>query len=559
MDTLILFHQTLDAFTDDEFFAQCIPSFGRDCITMLIFKGLMQEVNENKAHNVKKLNKIISDIHQRRNTDSNDNNDIDLENDTEEHQPIQLDHLPYLMLHHVSSFLSFADGLQFEKANRSIFIGSRSSTSPTHALDSTHFDKLIEHCNTDHHSCLPTLRLFESISIHAADICEWNEEEDCFDALSPYPWGELKLFHHIRDLTIEMSEVDWWGKIAMFHNYISSKQLQHITTLRLQSQEHPDGVAADLRNLLHMVTNCPTIEYLEISARFYHKNDICYNNEAIGNLISQLKGIALNSMRFDQSNDVSASDYIRFTHLYPFLSDNLQSFHKTLPLFSNARDGIFKGLKELCLPWLLCKQDIDILNRQNISNIERIFFNDVDAAKELVEWGIVNDVDEYKHDIWCTRGMGLFIQKIMDSLEYVGIDLNQNKSVVIASNIIHILSNCFKNRSHKKDKLKIRINDLKLKTMDDWISISAKLKCLIDILDSKCFHFMFICCGLQLNEPQPTWNWDFIRSFKQKYIVMQNRDANGYNFVISNKGCNMNGYQEKWIMSCTNCQQNNVF
>eukprot|EP01083_Nonionella_stella_P262869 893433_1 len=556
MDTLILFHQTADALTDDEFVRQFVPSIGRECMTTLLFKGLLQELNENKAHNVRKLNKTISDIHQRRNIDSDDDEDIDLDHNTEEHQPIQLDHLPYLMLHHVSSFLSFADCLQFEKANRSIFIGSRSSPSPTHTLDSNHFGKLIKHCNTDHHSCLPKLRLFKSVCINAADICTFNGARNRFEAVSDCAWGELKLFNHIRDLTIQMSDVDFWGEIEIFKDHITSNQLQHITTLRLKSQKQPDGVAANLHDPLAVVINCPTMQYLEISARFYYKHSSEDENGPIGNLISQLKGITLNSMGFDDSGNQSESDYIRSTRLYSLLSDDLQSFHKTLPLFTDTIDGKFTTLKELCLPWLLCKHDIDILNQQNLSTIERIFFNDVDASNELIDWGIVDNVDEYKHD---THGVELFMHKIIDSLEYIGIDLNQNKSVTIASDFIRILCNCLKQRSLKKHRLKLRMNNIRLENIAGVSLISAKLKCLIDILDSKCFHFMFICCGLQLNEPQPTWNWDFIRSFKQKYIVMKNRDTNGYNFVISNKGCNMNGYQEKWIMSCTNCQQNNVF
>ena len=48
---------------------------------------------------------------------------------------------------------------------------------------------------------------------------------------------------------------------------------------------------------------------------------------------------------------------------------------------------------------------------------------------------------------------------------------------------------------------------------------------------------------------------------RDKYFVNVNKTANTekyneiicYNFVIHNKGCNINGYHENWIMKCQKC------
>eukprot|EP01083_Nonionella_stella_P262870 893440_1 len=559
MDNLILFHDTIDSLTDREFFGPCMRDIGpcmrdigRELITTILFQGLVHELkNKNETNNAQKVNQIISNICQKR-------EEVNPEISTE---AIKLDHLPYLMLNNVASFLKFRKLQQFEKVNRATFIGSRSSALPIaiHSLDSIYFAKLVHYC--DHHldSYLPESMLCRSVSFAADDLeknTSWTIDSD-----AAYPWSDLKLFSHIRELILHLGDGDSEGDFCVIQERLETgtQKLSNLSTLRVKTSQKTGQIFhACIDTLLCMVASS-TLHFLEISARFniwlVQHNAHAHPEAAF---ISQLKGIAINVVGHDCTNiyDDNRNDRVRdiqSTWMYPFLSENLQSFHKTLHLFDDTLNGKFNRLEEICLPWLLCKHDINILNNQNLK-VRRIFFNSVDAVKELLDYRMVDRTDEYKYD---KVGMQLLMNKMIESLEYIGIDLNKYKSIEIASEIVNILYSCLKSMAIKKYQLKFRMHNIQSINLDDSNDMFAQLEILIHILGSKCLHFMFICSNVNV---QPSKHIrDFLSRMKQRYVVHEAADKTQYNFVISNTGCNMNGYKEQWIMSCTHCQQKSVF
>eukprot|EP01083_Nonionella_stella_P228001 808385_1 len=195
MDSLIKFRATIRSLTGDEFFGSFISTIGRELVTTLLFEGFLRELHQNKNNHVKKANDVIYNIYQARKPKSNTKTKI------------SLDRLPYPMLYHITTFLDFANSLQFEKANRSIFIGSRSSRLPTHSLDSNHFAKLIQYCDHNRQLSLETLPSFKAISILAEDIIEYDSEEGECQPVCSYPWNALSfIFNHIGELIFKTND-----------------------------------------------------------------------------------------------------------------------------------------------------------------------------------------------------------------------------------------------------------------------------------------------------------------------------------------------------------------
>eukprot|EP01083_Nonionella_stella_P228000 808384_1 len=529
MDSLIKFRATIRSLTGDEFFGSFISTIGRELVTTLLFEGFLRELHQNKNNHVKKANDVIYNIYQARKPKSNTKTKI------------SLDRLPYPMLYHITTFLDFANSLQFEKANRSIFIGSRSSRLPTHSLDSNHFAKLIQYCDHNRQLSLETLPSFKAISILAEDIIEYDEAEDEFQPLCSYPWNFnpiLSIFNHIGELIFKIDD----DKSAFFGDELLGRtQLDNIHTIRCTSSasyKDEDVTAVSLFDVFRAAENRTTLQFWEVSGRFVVDES---PGEEISKLISQLRGIALNFVVYNQRWHAYAAygmGDIRSSIIYPLLSNRLQSFHKTLHLFTDAINGKFNEVQELCVPWRMCKDDINILNNQNLSNIRRIFFNNVDVAKDLFECGIINenDIDKYQSD---AQSMELLMHKLIQSLEYICIDVDL---VRIAFDFIHIVGKCLASIPFKRNKLKFRMNGLHLVDKQGNLikSILSTFTSLVGILNSKYEHFMFICCDLQI----PTGICDFIKCMREKHVVHVEESDKRYDFVISNTHCSMTGYRE---------------
>ena len=126
---LILFRKQADSLNKQEH-SECIKSFiekscisfNRDCTLQILFSQLHQEVNNNKMHNINKMNKIISKIVIARQS---------------------LDKLPSVLLSEITTYLSFNERIHFEQSTRSLFFGSNTSLLPVHSLNNDNFTSLM--------------------------------------------------------------------------------------------------------------------------------------------------------------------------------------------------------------------------------------------------------------------------------------------------------------------------------------------------------------------------------------------------------------------------------
>ncbi len=378
MQKLILFRQQIESLNDEEL-NQCITSFGRNKIESLLFKGLFEELIFNKMDSLNKMNGIISQIKQCRKPKTTNNNNNNNNNDDDSVQiSIKLNELPNVMISEISSFLQFSDQLQFEQANRAIFIGSRSSIKAIHSLNAEYFRKLVDfnHYRGDRKTCLHKLRAFNSVTIKI-DYYEY------FEILFANIDGFDNLFANIQQLTIHLPDKRGMltrdTRVEAFNLILSplSKRfdLSNIKALRLVNHFYYGWNPTDnpiYNGLISMMTRNSKLEYFECYA-------IAFKNDNY-DFLKTVKGFAAHSIEYSVMANmcVSIGD-LQSLHIDAYQADAI------IPYISNY------NLKELCLGWGQGAPDREKWRKygfkifeQNMKCLERVYF-DMRTIGELID------------------------------------------------------------------------------------------------------------------------------------------------------------------------------
>ena len=146
-----------------------------------------------------------------------------------------------------------------------------------------------------------------------------------------------------------------------------------------------------------------------------------------------------------------------------------------------------------------------------------------------------------------------FIMKIMKQIEYVGVDQ------YCCQDMVGFMLEGMASMREKRDRLKIRINGTEGPAGKGTLfeEDTKMLKTLIVMLDVKYENWMIIGHTLQVDAAVVSELYD--DAISKGYIVKHYTTGEGKyyrcNFVISNSGCSINGYLEKWIMCCDCCKQ----
>lgn len=512
MEKIIQFRKGIDSL-DDEEYKRCTTWF-KDSLLSLLFNAFCNELKEEKMDNINKMNEIITKIIRSRNDEDEDDEDIDIEAEDEEIEnvkDIKLDELPSDILPEIVSYLEFDERLQFEKSNRSIFIDIRSSKVAIHPLHHNQFKKLVRfYYDNPKEGNLRKLRIFKSLRMDCRDFEEYLGIK--------YKWNNFDLLHYIESLQINFDDPSYLKLLLSDLN--ECDDLSNIKMLRLNGEE--DITFDDLFNLKSIITNKLKLEYFECSGWFDHDVTFLHND-----WFSKLKGISINDHN---------EQHVVMESVHSAMGHKLESFHQEYIMTDNM-NGKMNELKEFCLSWYLNEKEIKILIKQNMKNLKRIYFKD-------------SEMNLHGFDDESVENMELFFNKIMKTAEYP------------TSDLFDILIKSLKNT--KKKTLKIRIDAMKLEdnNVNNINEMIANLKELITVLNTNISHWMLIVHHLQI----PTSNEldGFLSSILSKHHVKSNKTkskegGNKYNVVINNEGCDINGYQEHWIMQCSKCQQNTLF
>ena len=251
--------------------------------------------------------------------------------------------------------------------------------------------------------------------------------------------------------------------------------------------------------------------------------------------ISKLKGISIN-----------VSDTELSSQFNEHISQNIETLtaHACLP--ENIR-GKLANLKELCHGGL-SENELKLLLNEDIHNLKRIH----------MKWigGCVYYKTEERD-----RLMQQFLNKIIYQMEYFGLVITVAFNDAVPLGIVDMICLALQNRvddENKKKRLKIRIEGLKFYDDKNLKNTMDTLQKLMIYLDRKCENWMVICNSIALNgkdkQAQEGMICNYLEGWNNHYNVAGDV-VNGSGFVMSNNGCNINGYQEKWIMQCHKCKQ----
>ena len=301
MEKLIRLRGGMESLTAAEF--QSVRElFDRETMTTIIFRGLLHQLNNDPSctHSQADLDMYLFFVKclldERRKVENSSAFKVPSTTEQEGHLAVNLDDLPNVLLSEISSYLQFEDDLNFQKTNRAIFIGTRSSPWPLHSLNPSMCRELITFRNN--HSCSFLLQpIFKSVVIDCLDLVErrheyhedgeWSAIDDfCFE-----PSG-LEFIKKARSPTVDIgSNYDDDQKPmeaveSVFQNIImnQTKYFRHLTKLHILCQDEDFD---DCMPFLDRMVRKSNLQYLE-----YHgliSDDNGFNNYK---WVCKLKGIA---------------------------------------------------------------------------------------------------------------------------------------------------------------------------------------------------------------------------------------------------------------------------
>eukprot|EP01084_Bolivina_argentea_P224126 379055_1 len=184
MEQLIHFHRSIEALNDEEF-AQCITTFGRDEITTMLFKQFVTEYQQTQMNNIIKMNDIINKINES-NPDKNNTN-IDHTN------PITFITLPIdIKIKIFQQFLEEKDIYSLEQTCRDILIEARNPNSINQiAIDNLlHINKYTQNPR------------YSKITYCSFSMWDFDDQSVCINNTILPP---LNTFHNLSEIAIGLT------------------------------------------------------------------------------------------------------------------------------------------------------------------------------------------------------------------------------------------------------------------------------------------------------------------------------------------------------------------
>eukprot|EP01083_Nonionella_stella_P141171 434426_1 len=510
MEELIRFRSQIDLLNDQEFIV-LIESLTRPHVTNVLFEHFRSQLINTTEHE-QWQHKVLPNIrtisgHIQKIIDSRDSKPSV---DTEEQNTItNLDDLPMVMISSVSSFLNLEDTIRFERTNRTIFIGTRSPIS-LKSLDAIAFTNCIRYSNN--HSCLYNFyrfRYIQQLTIDAdvIDLCENPWRIITNSNLSVLPiWNRLTTLSLINQGEF-MQNRHRFRSTIMDNLDPCEVELTNIHTVKWQGGDRDTDIPMDM---------FPSIRYLHLDYDVHQRPAPRLH----GFDFSQLRGLSIGNR-----------DIVNYETVVHEACGALESFHlkhKRGPFNVFGEQNQFDCLKELCLVFINKGfESMDALHVENFSNLHRIHCN---MSNEL------KPNDDFK-----TLMEALLSVR---SLNYLSVRCGYD----MLSMMFQMIQSALIGQSKESVKIKIDCRDDLLSGDEARIEvIQRNILDLVSTLDKISNHFMLICyipsiCDILSDKS----NLDE----SDKYLLLTNEC---YKMYISNKECNMNGYDEKWIMDCFHC------
>ena len=468
----------------------------------------MQKIQTLLIQSTAKHLHIFSSMTHKRNRPKNT-----LNTDVAKYQNLKLDAVLPPLIHKIATYLAFNELIKFEKTSSSIFIGCRSSPTPSHSLNSQQFARLfIQYSKKD-----PSrIRLYKSIALNGTNLYAVDKGK--------YPviqWHHYQLFQHLQELHLDLMtkrNSSWYRQERtgeLLDNLSECQDLTNIKRLKISGRwfEYVEALQQSIEKM--------NLEFIAFPS---HEDYAFFSDYK---WIKKVRGIVAASQRMQKE-----------------ITDELESYH--FSSFCSGLKGKLRNLKELCFVYSPDEDakdgQIGFLLNEDFSKLKRI---------NLIHHKRANDI--YVALNTCTQFYvhRRFWGQTINGLEYIGLDIK------CADVFMKFVVEAMTGISGKRDRMKIRIDgDNESFFRDDMMNLLQKLMVLLDL---RYDNWMIICHSMELMLGD-----DLIQQFLGDALIhgctvrcydAQDGDVCIYNFVISNSGCNIDGYKERWIMECPCCEQ----
>eukprot|EP01083_Nonionella_stella_P159336 519674_1 len=537
MEELLRFRSGLDRLSGKEF-ATFIQSMDRGTICALIFNrfryGLqcIQGLDEidNILVSIQQLNQKITQI-----ITSRQRNKTKTEEKDEEVTVDKIDKLPLVMISEISSFLEYDSMAKFELCNRTIFIGTRSPIS-LHSVPQNPFNKYIKFCAQNDYQYywkMHRFRACKEMSLLVESCFTYNSDGD--QIYAQYLLSNLTNAHwkNIRTLTLNDGfsykyeggdNCPYW--IDLFEDLATcnTSNIKSVSVSGAYSREDPCG---------QVLKYLPSIEY----AALYQT--LSRSNLSEIEWPSTLKGLYLPL----GTRSLNTAQEWGFNNA-------LLSFHGAYGVPQQMVHKL-RNLREICLAhtlneYPLDEYALDALNSlvDGLSQLQRVHYSDL--------------VDETNED----RQRILLKLWRINTLNYISV--NGNCSVNKFKRLFGTLCEALTNDDDNSMKQRLKV---KMSCQEHVTDATFFTECIVKLLDVlRCNVVQFMLIGemkfrddfnvksrldllreqyrIEIYEPKPMikyWNSEDDGKF------------NYWKFVISNKSCTVNGYNENWLMGCQTC------
>jgi len=407
MDKLVLLREQIDAMNDVDF-QSFVISTGRHSLTTLIFQGLLHQMIHNQSQEeLTAINQTVKNVMK-----------IRLEkqkllpametNADDEPDPIHINDLPDVMLSEISSFLLFRDQLKFERVNRSIFIGSRSSSLPQHSMTTSLLKKWILYLEEHPNSIYSHHRHFKSLEIDCNSVGTVSPDDEC---QMVFPSISIPFIKKVYSLTIRS---DYDDDLSSMLNALVLNQCDsfpNIKQLRVLPVDDPENVRSFDPALRLLVERCNNLEYFEFDQNLCEEVDM---NDF--EWIRNLKGIAFHVENplvddLEEEEREFNDKAIIYNSVHSKITDRLESLHLCHPRAISAINCTLVNLEELCIHRIfhnetLNKRDFRFWLKYDLRNLKRLNLDWIPLGEMMGDEGN-------------NHALILWLRKMLETMEYL--------------------------------------------------------------------------------------------------------------------------------------------
>eukprot|EP01084_Bolivina_argentea_P187393 322798_1 len=521
MQTILRFNNMIHSLSTTEYESFAAQIFkDKSSLQSLLFNLFVLQLFSN-AHtsnmihayfNVNEINHILRNIIQNR------NHEIKSGTITKSSKPKKakkINQVPSELINFVSSFLDTTDNINFSLSSRFLFIASRSPTK-WHQITRKQmqkYDKYFSENNAQKLAAITMDRLKYSTNLslnctNSTVIYHLSRNIKIWNNLTT-----LDLYHcNVPDLLINLNHLNFQSSSIknLTINDLNFQETIYFTEKmkEIAMVDEPEEFYA----LIIIIKQFPSLQFLSLNLTSSCIENYGFSTKQIAEIpaISNLRGLNIRYIHPDSIINfilLKCSSELRALHVGA--NDGMFGYvREAFP--EDVKKWNFTNIEELCIEGDIHDEDALILNTINGNKLKRVCISIMNSHIYNLPKSVVS--------LLC-----------YPSLEYIELSNSLDMSLKLLNKIVMVRRKSFKVQLYGGKKWNNQIH--------------VQFVCMLNKLAQNTKDFMLILkyCELNINT--------YFSELKQKYLIHEYDKK----LVISNFGCILNGYQEKWLMNCELC------